>query len=112
MFENVDVISSYTREQALDDGTLVDVSELAKEAGFKIPVAITSNLYHILNKGDFTGRLWDVLTMLRIKAVNSQDNFIKFIVKIGRKNETLWSIISGEGEKGSPVLTIMFPEDY
>ncbi len=34
-------ISIYTRAQALDDGFLVDVSELAKEAGFRFPVALT-----------------------------------------------------------------------
>ena len=35
------VISVYTRAQAIEDGILVDVSETAREAGFKIPVAIT-----------------------------------------------------------------------
>ena len=33
------VISAYTRAQAIEDGILVDVSETAREAGFKIPVA-------------------------------------------------------------------------
>lgn len=39
-------ISIYTREQALEDGVLVDVSDLAREAGFKIPVAVTSAVWH------------------------------------------------------------------
>jgi len=34
-------ISTYTRRQALDDGVLVDVSEMAREAGFRFPVAVT-----------------------------------------------------------------------
>ena len=36
-----DVISRYTRAQAIEDGVLVDVSELAREAGFRFPVAMT-----------------------------------------------------------------------
>ena len=32
----------YARENAIDDGTLVDVSEVAREAGFRIPVAMTA----------------------------------------------------------------------
>src|SRR4051812_27741843 len=36
-----EVIFAYTRKQAIEDGVLVDVTETAKEAGFKIPVALT-----------------------------------------------------------------------
>ena len=36
------VISSYSRAQAIEDGVLIDVSEMAREAGFKHPVALTS----------------------------------------------------------------------
>ena len=32
-FDDCNVISVYTRENAIDDGVLVDVSEMAKEAG-------------------------------------------------------------------------------
>ena len=35
------VIFRYTREQAIADGVLVDVSETAKEAGFRLPVAVS-----------------------------------------------------------------------
>lgn len=35
------VIYAYTRAQALADGVLVDVSNAAVEAGFKVPVALT-----------------------------------------------------------------------
>lgn len=34
-------IFSYSRKQAIADGVLVDVSEMAREAGFKYPVAVT-----------------------------------------------------------------------
>ena len=38
-------ISTYTRAQAIEDGFLVDVSETPREAGFKIPVALTRTVW-------------------------------------------------------------------
>jgi hypothetical protein len=35
LWDDAKVISTYTRAQALEDGVLVDVSEMAKEAGIK-----------------------------------------------------------------------------
>ena len=37
-----EVISAYSRGQALEDGVLVDAGSMAKEAGFRWPVAITA----------------------------------------------------------------------
>ena len=36
-----EIISVYTQNQAVEDGFLVDVTDLAQEAGFQIPVHIT-----------------------------------------------------------------------
>src|SRR5262249_42765183 len=41
MFDEGDLIHSYTRAGALRDGVLIDVSATAKEAGFNYPVALT-----------------------------------------------------------------------
>lgn len=68
-----DVIAGYSRAQALEDGVLIDVSDTAREAGFKFPVAITQAVWdrYIIpseldaNYGqDERGRLWDTLWML------------------------------------------------
>ena len=66
------LIFSYTRAQAIADGVLVDVSKLAKEAGFRFPVAVTAAVWAecvTVPDGvagqDETGRLWDVLNLLR-----------------------------------------------
>ena len=45
MFEDFELIHSYTRKQAIEDGGLIDVSEMAKEAGFKFPVATTNTVW-------------------------------------------------------------------
>ncbi|WP_319760545.1 DUF6573 family protein [Maridesulfovibrio sp.] len=39
------MIYSYTRKQAIEDGNLIDVTGQAKETGFKVPVAVSLNLY-------------------------------------------------------------------
>ena len=46
LFENAPVIFSYTRAQAIEDGGLVDLTEWAKETGFRIPVACTAAVRH------------------------------------------------------------------
>ena len=69
----VTVIAGYSRAQALADGVLIDVSELAAEAGFVIPVAVTDGAWmdcvewtpqDSRRQGvqDTHGRLWDLLT--------------------------------------------------
>ncbi len=71
MQENSDeVIHSYTRQQATEDGYLVDVSGTpeAKETGFKAPICLTRGVYNLVEvpaglEGiqDLKGRLWDTL---------------------------------------------------
>jgi hypothetical protein len=70
---DIEYMSVYTRAEAIEDGVLKDVSELAREAGFKYPVAIELDLYARLDPNerdaaigqDFTGRMWDVLTTMK-----------------------------------------------
>jgi hypothetical protein len=40
MFENADLIHRYCCADALRDGVLIDVSETAREAGIRGPVAV------------------------------------------------------------------------
>ena len=66
------VISTYTRAQAIEDGVLIDVGAMAREAGFKWPVALTTSAWADFMDWseddsrqqvyqDQSGRLWDVL---------------------------------------------------
>jgi hypothetical protein len=45
-FEDAPVIFSYTRAQAIEDGVLVDLTDWAKETGFKVPVACTAAVWN------------------------------------------------------------------
>ncbi len=125
------VISVYTRAQAIEDGILVDVSDTAREAGFRIPVAITRTVWNrlvalpegYLGFQDEAGRLWDVLWMARhhaLRASNSDRVRMCVLVRDIRKDlrdsdrppRKHFPIVAiGSGDTGEPVVTVMFPED-
>ena len=125
-----EVIYTYTRDQALSDGVLIDVSAMAKEAGFRCPAAITAALYAELNPNQrelsfgqsYEGRLWDVLFMAQMAARRaiwkSQTAFcVSLAVCPGKRSRlrkrllNLWLVI-GPGDEYEPVITIGFMEDF
>lgn len=116
------IIYSYTREQAIADGVLVDVSDLAKEAGFKWPVAVTVAVWnevviptpHDERDGQSKeGRLWDILWMAHLAAKANKDDrdavLFKVLVLRDRKQRTitLKLVLSAEAPGDGPCLTIM-----
>lgn len=119
MFEGEDLIYAYTREQALDDGHLVDVSETAWEAGFRIPVALSAGVWEDVNaipesrKGieDWQGRLWDLLWMTRAAVRNAEGMEIvyRLIMPVGRKKLYDAKLHVGPGDDLAPVATILRP---
>ena len=82
-FEDAEIISKYSRKQALEDGVLADISEMAKEAGIKYPVAVTEGVFQILNDmqvpgQDFKGRTWDMLMIFRMSTKSAGGDEIHF----------------------------------
>ena len=117
-----EVIYSYTRAQAIDDGVLIDVSETAREAGFKYPVAVTAGVWGLIEPQDKTagqsedGRLWDTLWMLlvAIKTGRSAEDLTRFkvIYKMSGRNQlTDLKAQCHGGDNGEPVITIMLPDE-
>jgi len=120
----MEVIHVYTRKQALEDGVLVDVSTLAKEAGLRYPTAVTAAVWaeyvavpEDLSDQDETGRLWDIVWMLalRIRRERPEGTTLLFQLYVRNCEEqadiiTLKSIC-GPGDDGEPVLTIMLPHE-
>jgi hypothetical protein len=115
-WDGAEYISVYTRAQAIDDGVLVDVSAEAGETGFKVPVALTRALFAKIDPPkrshqDFRGRLHDVLWMLYAAIKRTDfDTVIHYRVKLGRELVTI-KAISGPGDEGEHVLTLMLPEE-
>ncbi|MES9902792.1 MAG: DUF6573 family protein [Sedimenticola sp.] len=123
VFSSAVVVSTYTRAQAIDDGVLVDVTATAKEAGFRVPVALTAAVWGDCVAWDNdseeacqdeSGRLWDVLTMAGTAArCNKGDRVSFFVLRIpcrGERPETVQLVMHiGPGDQAEPVITIMQP---
>lgn len=133
-------ISIYTRADAIEDGILVDLmdgptAKLVREAGFRYPVAMTrtgfdATVWPVDNpeaeawlKGrgqDPTGRLWDVLYLLRsfITQMPANPSGAYFTLSVirhdtkprGRRTMRL-KALCGPGDRGEPVITIMLPHE-
>jgi len=126
-----EIISTYSRAEALDDGLLIDVTRQAAEAGFKIPVAVTRAAWadcvewteedntHLAFQ-DQSGRLWDVLWMAVNAAKRDRDaDRITFqVFRVPRDRSSVAPIgVSlemsiGPGDTLAPVITIGFASDF
>ena len=117
------IIFCYTRKDAINDGTFIDITNTAKEAGIKWETAITSNLYHkyinpkpMPSCQDEKGRLWDVVWMLycciKGKIGKCDGNMATFPVIFDGKEVTLWAVIEAQSPTDpTPAINIMLPED-
>ena len=126
-----EVISTYSRAQALDDGVLIDAGPMAQEVGFHWPVAITAaawadcvawtdadNACQVHQ--DETGRLWDVLFMAHhaVRSSRSGGDRLTFelyrVPRDGRSTQaqiTTLKLLAGPGDQGEPVTTILLPDE-
>jgi hypothetical protein len=121
-WDGFEIISSYTRAEAIADGTLVDVTETAREAGFKFPTAVTSGVWagviepaeqdRELGQSE-QGRLWDILQVLRATGRNAGERHeFKVIVAKGVRRELVDLVaVVGPGDTPEPVITIMLPSE-
>lgn len=126
MFENADLISSYSRKQAIEDGVLVDLSTEAVKHGFKIPFACTSTVWAEIewdeargaqrDAGQCTeGRLYDVLRMSIVAASQAKDqsqvHVRVLMVPQDDKSTTAktytYNLHVGPGDTGETVITLM-----
>ena len=125
-----EVIHRYTRAQALADGVLVDVTEMAREASFRAPVTMTAAAWDKAvawssadsarqTPQDESGRLWDVLWMACITARRASGScrvpFQLYVVPRGgkatRPHPLMLHMHIGPGDEGEPVITIMTPDE-
>ncbi len=124
-----DVAFTYTRKQALENGVLIDITDIAKEIGFISCVAVTSTVWHgyIVSAKEIEyfgqsvkGRVWDVISRLYFQILCSEPTDVVhfqtvFMMPDERhifKCETVGlKAVVRAGDNVEPVLTIMLPED-
>ena len=112
-----DVISQYTRAQAIEDGVLVDLTGHKGTEIFRYPAAFTSALWAEIERGQGKdqgtreARVWDVCWMATKFARELGPTRRQTRVKIGARSHVLWADC-GPGDDAEPVITIGFPEDF
>lgn len=129
MFSKDDLISSYTRAQAIADGVLVDLTDSAQRYGFKLSLVATHAVWHGCIEwtpadserkpglGQSTeGRLADVLLMAHRAARQTLGDRGPFsVLRVPRdgvreRAEQVDLVLHiGPGDNGEPVLTLMEP---
>ena len=123
-----EVIHTYSRKQALEGGTLIDITDYAQLNGFKIPTAITAGLWvyivvspELADIGQsIAGRLKDVLFLLLMEirksaAAVDTDRIrfqVDFLVAPDRTETVEVLALVGPDDDLKPCLTIGLPEDF
>lgn len=125
----MEYISVYTRQQAIQDGFLVDINalssdldKLAKEH-YKFPICFTAELWAVVDKAvknkkwmnDLSGIIHDILWMSRAYKMTISPSAVRFTVIItgaGRKKNHVLELQVHGGDSGEPVITVGYPEDF
>ncbi len=120
LWTDAEIIHTYTRAQAIEDGVLVDVTATAREAGFRVPVAVTAALWADIEAippskqglQDVAGRLWDVLWLARLAAQrDGSETVYRLTMHVGRTSRYLVKMVCCPGDAGEPVITLMRPDE-
>lgn len=126
-----EVIHVVTREELYENGDLIDVSKMAKEAGINVSsaergikdVAVSRRVWNEVITPDETassfgeseeGRLWDVLWMMVVAAKKGGGQVMEFplfVTEKGKHKEIKLKSIIGPGDCYKPVITILMPDE-
>ena len=115
------VVFAYTRAQAIDDGVLVDLSNLdVVRKHWRLPMACTSAVWGVIRSAvddlgcDLDGVLHDLFWLAKIHVQyadkGEHSSFIVFTCSIGHTNHE-YKLHLGPGDDGEPVLTLMFSSE-
>ncbi len=121
-----EVITVYTRKQALADQVLIDITDVARPNGFKVPTAVTAGLWAIVTPTEelealgeaLESRLRKVLLLLFLeirKAAKDCDSIsfsVDFQTAPNRIETFELLAVMGPDDDLKPCLTIGLPEDF
>lgn len=126
-FADTNMLFAYSRAQAITDGMLIDLSDVAPSYGFKVPVAITAAAWLDAVRWDENddrrqpnagqsqrGRLHDLLFVAAYSASGLDADVLHFpLLRVPREGrsvvarETRLKMVIGPGDTPAPVITIM-----
>jgi len=121
-------VTRCTRASAIEEGRLIDVSEMARKAGFRHPMAMTRAAWDCCiavpenqqEEQNEHARLWDVLTMYRFSLTAFPDaDGDELVFSVFVKNHAFCGVVpirlcgvwELDDDRETTVITIMFPEE-
>lgn len=115
-WKGFEVISVYTRAQAIEDGELVDLSKQATRIGFRFPVAVTAGVWGALeqaSKRAGTSAAHQAFLLLlglyqTIRDNKTDSDRFEASYRLGGSEVAVWALC-GPGDDAEPVITVMLP---
>jgi len=118
------IIFSYSRQEALSDGVLIDLNQWVSidASGYKYPAACTAAVFAIVERAvnnkhfhnDYTGVIADIFWMSIVMPVEKWETGQLFEVTItGAGSHPIYTlkVECGPGDEGEPVITFMLPDE-
>jgi len=133
--DEVEVIHTYSHQQAVEDGIVMDVSHMARRMGFDVPVFVTNTVWAEAIcpdgvSGDDRVGLFLAYVKGTLRYLHEEDALEDDLIELpltlpmvgvhvidreGKEIEpmerTLWLHLDAN-DKGEPIFTILFPEDW
>lgn len=128
-----EIISTYTRAQAIESGVLIDASNTGETADllrevsrshFKYPIAMTPAVFELIQQAveqtehcnDWQGVWHDILWMAKVDPTRQQVDpntviFTVIITGVGRSRYKQLKFVCGPDDDGLPCLTLMLPDE-
>ncbi len=112
-----ETIYSYSRQQAINDGVLIDLSQWKViQQHWKLHVACTDTVWSIIDHAvkqhgkDIAGILHDLSMMAKIQIPHQNGDTLLFQCIIGPAKHA-FKLHCGPGDTPVPVLTLMLPSE-
>ena len=119
-FSDTDLISQYTRADALSEGVLIDLSKefpICKRV-YKFPVACTASVWAIINSTPSEWVVGEVIAVIvasernKTKILDEASHLFEVIIENSAPSDRhTFKIICHPGDNMEPVLTISMPEE-
>lgn len=104
------IVSTYTNQNAIDDGIFMNVSNIARTTGFLLPFYVTSNLWYHLDRDKNGGEeLINLLILFNAKVHRGDVDGTMAVVN--HNDQDYWLFIEGTS-KDDAIMKMMLPEDY
>ncbi len=108
------------RQDAIDDGDLVEITRMGRDIGITIPLAVSARAaqsmvpFPNIPQETVTENLWDTLHAFRTKAHATTEEEFEFQVSLyqnGIVPTLTFKAAVSPGDDGEPVITIMLPDE-